>query len=334
MEYRTLGRSGLRVSPLCLGAMMFGGATDEATATRIIARAREQGVNFIDTADGYNAGRSEEIVGRAIREHRSWWVLATKCANPTGQGPNARGVSRRHVFDAVEGSLRRLGVDVIDVLYLHKEDHATPLVETVRALADLIRAGKIRYFGVSNYRSWRIAEICRHCDEAGIDRPVASQPLYNIMNREVEVEHLPACGHFGLGVVPYSPLARGVLTGKYQVNVAPPEESRAGRGDRRMLESEWRPESLAIARDIAEHARQRGMAPAHFALAWVLHNGLISTVIGGPRKEEQWEDYVRALGCCLTAEDEALVDRLVSPGHPSTPGYNDPQYPIEGRRLR
>lgn len=334
MEYRTLGRSGLRVSPLCLGAMMFGGATDEATAARITARAREQGVNFIDTADGYNSGRSEEIVGRAIREHRSWWVLATKCANPTGQGPNARGVSRRHVFDAVDASLRRLGVDTIDVLYLHKEDHATPLVETVRALADLIRAGKIRYFGVSNYRSWRIAEICRFCDEAGIDRPVASQPLYNIMNREVEVEHLPACGYFGLGVVPYSPLARGVLTGKYQLNVPPPDESRAGRRDRRMLESEWRPESLAIAKDIAEHAQQRGTAPAHFALAWVLRNRLISAAIGGPRTEEQWDDYVCALGCRLTAEDEALVDRLVSPGHPSTPGYNDPQYPIEGRVVR
>ena len=197
MEYRTLGRSGLRVSPLCLGSMMFGGATDEPAAARIVARAREQGVNFIDTADGYNAGRSEEVVGRAIREHRSWWVLATKCANPTGEGPNARGVSRRHVFDAVEASLRRLGVDTIDLLYLHKEDHATPLGETVRALADLIRAGKLRYFGVSNYRSWRVAEICRLCDEVGIDRPIASQPLYNMLNREVEVEHLPACGQPG-----------------------------------------------------------------------------------------------------------------------------------------
>ena len=127
----------------------------------------------------------------------------------------AAALSRRHVFDAVEASLRRLGVDAIDLLYLHKEDHATPLAETVRALADLIRAGKIRYFGVSNYRSWRVAEICRLCDEAGIDRPIASQPLYNALNREVEVEHLPACGYFGLGVVPYSPLARGVLTGKY-----------------------------------------------------------------------------------------------------------------------
>ena len=237
MEYRTLGCSGLRVSPLCLGSMMFGGATDEPTAARIVARAREQGVNFIDTADGYNAGRSEEVVGRAIREHRSWWVLATKCANPTGEGPNARGVSRRHVFDAVEASLRRLGVDTIDLLYLHKEDHATPLGETVRALADLIRAGKLRYFGVSNYRSWRVAEICRLCDEAGIDRPIASQPLYNVLNREMEVEHLPACGYFGLGAVPYSPLARGVLTGKYQPNVVPPPDSRAGRRDRRMMES-------------------------------------------------------------------------------------------------
>jgi aryl-alcohol dehydrogenase-like predicted oxidoreductase len=143
MDYRNLGRSGLRVSPLCLGSMMFGGATDEATAVRIVARAREQGVNFIDTADGYNAGRSEEIVGRAIKSQRSWWVLATKCANRTGDGPNARGVSRRHLFDAVDGSLRRLGVEVIDLLYLHKEDHATPLAETVRALADLIRAAEI-----------------------------------------------------------------------------------------------------------------------------------------------------------------------------------------------
>ena len=331
MDYATLGRSGLRVSPLCLGGMMFGGATDEPTAARIVARAHEQGVNFIDTADGYDAGRSEEIVGRAIRSHRSWWVLATKCANPTGEGPNARGVSRRHVFDAVDGSLRRLGVEVIDLLYLHKEDHATPLGETVRALADLIHAGKIRYFGVSNYRSWRVAELCRLCDVAGIDRPIASQPLYNALNREVEVEHLPACGYFGLGVVPYSPLARGVLTGKYAPNVAPDPASRAGRRDRRMMESEWRPESLAIAQEVASHARGRGVSPGAFAMAWVLNNRFVTAAVAGPRTEQQWEEYGAALACRLTAEDEALVDRLVSPGHPSTPGYNDAQYPIEGR---
>jgi aryl-alcohol dehydrogenase-like predicted oxidoreductase len=338
MEYRSLGASGLKVSPLCLGSMMFGAATDEPTAVRIIDRAREQGVNFIDSADGYAGGRSEEIVGRGIKAHRSWWVLATKIANPTGpQGtkdPNARGLSRRHVQHAVEASLRRLGVETIDLLYLHKEDHATPLAETVRALADMIHAGKIRYFGVSNYRSWRVAEICRLCDQAGIDRPAASQPLYNALNREVETEHLPACGYYGLGVVPYSPLARGVLTGKYRPDVPPEPGTRAGRQDRRMLESEWRPESLHIAQAIAAHAAARGVSPGQFAMAWVLNNRLVTAAVAGPRTEDQWEDYVEALGVQLRPEDEALVDRLVSPGHPSTPGYNDPQYPIEGRPTR
>ena len=185
MEYRSLGASGLKVSPLCLGTMMFGGATDEPTARRIVARARDQGVNFIDTADGY----SRRPLGGDRRPRDRQQPLRGGCWPPnaptrTGQGPNARGLSRRHVFHAVEASLRRLGTDVIDLLYLHKEDHATPLAETVHALADLIRAGKIRYFGVSNYRSWRVAEICPLCDQAGIDRPVASQPLYNALNRE------------------------------------------------------------------------------------------------------------------------------------------------------
>lgn len=334
MNYRQLGRSGLRVSPLCLGTMMFGGPTDEPTAARIVARAREQGINFIDTADGYTGGKSEEVVGRAIKADRRWWVLATKIANPTGQGPNARGLSRRQVNHAVEASLRRLDTDVIDILYLHKEDHATPLSETVHALADLIRAGKIRYFGVSNYRSWRVAELCRLADAAGIDRPIVSQPLYNALNREVEVEHLPACGYFGLGVVPYSPLARGVLTGKYQPNVAPEADSRAGRRDRRMMESEWRPESLAIASTLADHARAKGLTPGQFAMAWVLNNRLVTGAVAGPRTEAQWDDYMTCLEARLDAEDEALVDRLVSPGHPSTPGYNDPAYPIEGRVAR
>ena len=153
MDYRGLGRSGLKVSPLCLGTMMFGGPTDEATSGRIIARAREAGINFIDTADAYNNGRSEQVVGRAIASERSWWILATKLANPTSDSPNDRGLSRRRTFNAVEASLSRLATDVIDILYLHKEDHTTPLDETVRALADLLRQGKIRYFGVSNFRA-------------------------------------------------------------------------------------------------------------------------------------------------------------------------------------
>ncbi len=205
MKYRTLGRSGLKVSPLCLGAMMFGGATSESDSRDIIAAAQDDGVNFIDTADAYNGGESERIVGRAIGGDRDRWVLATKLANPLGDDPNSGGLSRRWVQLACEGSLKRLGTDVIDIYYLHKEDHATALEETVGALADLLRAGKIRYFGVSNYRAWRVAEICRICDGIGIDRPIVSQPYYNALNRMPETEHLPACAHFGLDVVPYSP---------------------------------------------------------------------------------------------------------------------------------
>jgi len=311
--------------------MMFGGPTDEATARRIIDRARDQGVNFIDTADAYTEGRSEEITGRAIAARRDWWVLATKIANPTQPGPNGSGLSRRYMIGAVERSLKRLGTETIDILYLHKEDRVTPISEVVHGLADLIRAGKLRYFGLSNHRAWRIAEFSRLCDEAGIDRPVVSQPLYNALNRMIEVEHLPACGHFGLGVFPYSPLARGVLTGKYRPDVPPQAGTRAGRQDKRMIETEWRPESLAIAAIIAEHAAARGITASQFAMAWVLNNRLVTGAIAGPRTEDQWEDYVASLGVRLTAADEALVDRLVAPGHPSTPGYNDPAYPIEGR---
>jgi aryl-alcohol dehydrogenase-like predicted oxidoreductase len=183
MQYRHLGRSGLKISPICLGTMMFGGPTDEATSGRIVAKAREAGVNFIDTADAYSKGGSEQVVGRAIANNRPNWVLATKLANPMGDDPNRGGLSRRWVLQAAEESLKRLGTEYIDIYYLHKEDHATPLAETVRAMGDLMRQGKIRYFGVSNYRAWRVAEICNICDDNGIDRPIVSQPYYNAMNR-------------------------------------------------------------------------------------------------------------------------------------------------------
>lgn len=335
MEYRTLGRSGMQVSRLCLGTMMFGGQSDAATSHRLIARAFEAGFNFIDTADAYNGGRSEEVVGEAISANRHAWVLATKIANPmgqgTGQGLNDRGLSRRWIVQGTEASLRRLGIDHIDILYLHKEDHATPLETTIRALGDLVRAGKIRHFGVSNYRSWRIAEICNLCDRLGIDRPVVSQPYYNAMNRQPEVEQIPAAAHYGLGLVPYSPLARGVLTAKYPPGATPPAESRAARGDKRMLEAEWRPESLEIAQTIQAHAASVGTTAAHLAIGWVLANRHVTGTIVGPRTAAHLEDYIAALAYRFTPEDEALVNRLVAPGHPSTPGYNDPQYPIEGR---
>ena len=331
MEYRTLGSSGLKVSPLCLGAMMFGGAADEAASLRIVAAARDAGINFIDTADVYNAGKSEEVVGKAVRAERHRWVIATKLNGIMGEGPNERGSSRKWIMEAVRNSLRRLGTDYIDVQFLHREDMETPLAESVRALADLQRAGMIRYFALSNHRAWRVAEICNICDELGVDRPVASQPHYNALNRMAEVEQLPACGYYGLGVVPYSPLARGVLTGKYDPAAAPPAESRAARQDKRMMQTEWRPESLAIAAKLKAHAAAKGIPLSRFAVAWVLNNRLVTSVIAGPRTEAQLADYLGALECRLTAEDEALVDSLVAPGHPSTPGYIDPAEPVEGR---
>lgn len=334
MDYRKLGRSGLTVSPLCLGTMMFGDATDEVASENIIAMAREAGVNFIDAADAYSQGRSEVIVGRAIARQRHDWVLATKAANAMGEGVNRRGLSRKWLLQAADESLRRLGTDYLDIYYLHREDHATPLEETVRAMADLIRQGKVRYFGVSNHRAWRIAEICNICDRLGIDRPVVSQPYYNAMNRMPEVEQLPACGYYGLGVVPYSPLARGVLTGKYAPDSRPEQGTRAARNDSRMMQTEWRPESLRIAQMIKTHAEARGITAGQFAVAWVLNNRLVSSVIAGPRTAEQWDDYVKALAYRFTADDEALIDAMVVTGHPSTPGFNDPAYPIEGRSQR
>lgn len=334
MQYRRLGRCGLKVSPLCLGTMMFGGRSDAATSERIIADAADRGINFIDTADAYNKGASEEVVGRAIAARRHDWVLATKVANAMGDGPNGAGLSRKWLIRACEDSLRRLSSDHIDIYYLHKEDHGTPLAETVAALGTLMQQGKIRYFGLSNYRAWRLAEICRLCDDLGMPRPVVSQPYYNAMNRMPEVEHLPACEFYGLGVVPYSPLARGVLTGKYRPGTEPDRDSRAGLQDRRMMQTEWRDESLALAQTIKAHAEARGITAIQFAVAWVLNNALVTATIAGPRTEEQWRAYLAALDYDFTAEDEALVDSLVAPGHPSTPGYNDPAYPLEGRRPR
>ncbi|WP_434112315.1 aldo/keto reductase [Paraburkholderia caffeinilytica] len=332
MDYRYLGRSALKVSPLCLGAMMFGGETDETTSKRIIDKAFDQGVNFIDTADVYHAGRSEEIVGRALGERRDSWVIATKFGYPTAQGPNEQGQSRKWIIQSVEASLKRLGTDYIDILYFHRALLDAPLEEGVRAVGDLIRQGKVRYFGLSNFRGWRIAEIVRLADQLGIDRPVASEPLYNMVDRTAEVEQLPAAAHYGIGVVPYSPLARGVLTGKYALDGAPPSDSRAGRGDKRIQQTEWRPESLAIAQQVAAHAEARGTTSIAFALAWVLKNKLVSSTIAGPRTEAHWDSYVQALNLQLGPEDEKFVDSLVPPGHASTPGYTDPGYPVEGRR--
>jgi aryl-alcohol dehydrogenase-like predicted oxidoreductase len=331
MEYRALGSSGLKVSPLCLGTMMFGDRTDITEAGRIVASAYDHGVNFIDTADQYAKGESERITGKLIAGNRDRWVLATKVGNPMGDGPNEQGLSRKWIHQAIDASLARLATDYVDLYYLHLDFPDIPVEETVGAMGELIRAGKVRYFGISNYRGWRISEVVHTCRAMGVPRPVVCQPYYNAMNRMPEVEILPACHYHGIGVVPYSPIARGVLTGKYKPGVAPPEDTRAGRADKRMMETEFRQESLEMAQKIKAHAERRGFTAGQFATAWVLANRIVTSVIGGPRTLEQWTDYYGALDKGLDGEDEALIDSLVRPGHPSTPGYNDPRYPFFGR---
>lgn len=331
MPYRRLGRSGLLVSPICLGSMMFGGRADESESRTILARAREAGVNFVDTANTYTGGRSEEIVGRAIRNERDYWVLATKLANPAFDHPNGGGLSRRHILEAVPHSLKRLGTDHIDILYLHKDDPAVPPETTVRAMADLIRAGKIRHFGVSNFAVWRIAAFCAVCDAEGIDRPAVSQPIYHAFKRQVEIEHLPACDHFGLGVFCYSPLGRGLLTGKYRPDNPPDPDSRAGRADKRLMESEFSEETVRLAARFADHAKGKGVSPSAFAIAWTLRNPLVTGVIAGPRTLSQFESYLEALSVNIEPADEAAIDALVPPGHAAGGIFVDPRYPVTGR---
>ena len=330
--YVSLGASGLKVSRLWLGTMMFGDRTDEAEAARIVAASREAGLNAIDTADVYAGGESERITGRLIQAERAHWVLATKLANATGDGPNDRGLSRRHMLAAVDASLQRLRTDWIDLLYLHRDDDGTPMEETAATMARLIDDGKVRYWGVSNFRGWRIARLVETCRALRVPPPIACQPPYNAMSRGIETEVLPCCAHYGLGVVAYSPLARGVLSAKYDADAPPPADSRAARNDRRLMQTEFRRESLLLARRAADHARQRGVPLTQLALGWVWNNRLVSGLIGGPRTLAQWQDYLDAVGRPFGAEDEAFFDSLVPAGHASTPGWTDAQYPVTGRQ--
>lgn len=331
MRSRRLGQSGITVSELCLGTMMFGNETEEADASRIMSHALEHGVNFIDTANTYTKGRSEEVVGSLMKGNRHRWVLATKVSNVVGKGLNERGLSRYHVTQSVETSLKRLQTDHIDLLYIHKLDLGTSWENVVLTFGDLIRQGKIREWGLSNVRAWHIPHIAHLCRQAGVAQPTALQPYYNLMNRQPEEELIPAASAFGQGVVPYSPIARGILTGKYKLNQTAEPGSRAARKDRRMLETEWRPESLEIAGKLKAHAESRGATLVHWAVAWVLNNRAISSAIAGPRTFEQWTGYFGAMDYTWTKEDEQLADSLVPIGHASTPHYSDPQYPVEGR---
>ena len=331
MKYTMLGKSSLKVSRLCLGTMMFGDQTPLEDARDILADAQTRGCNFIDTADVYTLGKSEEILGQLMTGQRHRWVLASKVGNPMADLPNHQGYSRSWMIRACEGSLLRMDTDYLDIYYLHRDYNGMNLEEPLRAIEALLRDGKIRYWGVSNFRGWRIAEMVNMARQMNMPGPVVCQPYYNLLNRMPEVEVLEACGHYGLGVVPYSPIARGVLTGKYAPGQAPATGTRAARADKRIMETEFRTESLQIAQTLKQHCERKGVSLAHFATAWVLANRHVSAVVAGPRTLAQWQDYSAALEVEITAEDEALVDSLVVPGHPSTPGYNDPSYPLNGR---
>ena len=334
MEYRNVGKSGLKVSPLCLGTLVFGGLTDDKEAARIVDNLRETGINFIDTADSYTDGEAERVVGRLTKHDREEWVIATKTGNKRGPGVHQGSLSRKWLLHAIDLSLASLETDYVDIYYLHHNDTSTPLDETVAAMGDIVAEGKARYWGFSNYRGWQIAEMVRLCDELGAPRPIIAQPYYNAFKRTPEIDYLPACAHYGIGVAPYSPLARGVLTGKYMPGESPPKESRAGRKDAMIMAAEYDEESLVKAQTIKAHAEKRGMTAGEFALLWVLNNELVTSVISGARTFEQWQGYLSALDHEFTAEDEALVDSLVAPGFQSPAGYVPERHPFTGRRPR
>jgi aryl-alcohol dehydrogenase-like predicted oxidoreductase len=349
MKYRTLGTSPLVVSSICLGTMMFGDRTDAKEAADIVRAAQEAGINFIDTADVYSLGASERMLAPLIQSARHHWIVASKVGNSMA-GPNEKrphnvsGYSRKWMAEALDASLARLQTDYLDLYYLHRDFDTPPvgirsasgmapsLEEPVRAMGDAIRAGKVRAWGLSNFRGWRIAEVVRLCRELGVPLPAACQPYYNALNRMPEVEILPACLHYGIGVVPYSPVARGVLSGKYQPGVAPDSTSRAGRNDKRIMQTEFRAESLVIAQDVVAHAQSRGLTPTQWACAWVLANRTVTSVIAGPRTLSQWTEYFAAPDYRWTEGDEAFMESRVPTGHPSTPGYSDPAYPVIGRQ--
>jgi aryl-alcohol dehydrogenase-like predicted oxidoreductase len=305
-----MGGTGLMVSELCLGCMTFGRETDEETSKGLVSRFLEAGGNFIDTADVYSNGVSEEITGRAIKGVRDDVVLATKVRFPMGEGPNDVGLSRKHVTQGCEDSLRRLGTDYIDLYQVHCWDAATPLEETLSALSDLVRAGKVRYVGVSNFTAWQIVKSVALSDALGFERFVCLQPQYSLIERNVEYEILPACLEDGLGVIPWSPLGGGFLSGKYRRDERPPEDSRIAGAeehqeeywDRRATERNWA--ALDVVGEISEAT---GKSYAQIALNWLLRQPAVTAPIIGARTMEQLEDNIGASGWEL---DEDQVRRL------------------------
>ncbi len=310
MEYRNLGNSGLKVSAVGLGGNNFGWWADEAASIPVVHQAIELGINFIDTADVYDRGHSEEYIGNAIKEKRAGLVIATKFANPMGQDPNDRGGSRRYIVQALEASLRRLQTDYVDLYQMHITDPTTPIEETLRALDDLIRDGKVRYIGCSNFAAWQLCEALWTSKALNLNAFVSVQPMYHILGRQIERELVPCCQQYGIGIIPYSPLASGFLTGKYSKGEDGPEGARLSGGDPRFAriftEENW----TRLAKLVA-FTKEHDHTVGELAIAWLLAKPMVSTVIAGAKKVEQVTANVAAGEWKLTDEEVAEVEALL-----------------------
>jgi aryl-alcohol dehydrogenase (NADP+) len=319
METVNLGRTGLRVSRLSLGTMLFGTQCDEAASFAIMDAAAEVGIDFLDTADVYPVpvgpstwGRSEEIVGRWLRGRRERVVLATKCVSRVGPGPNDAGGSRRHVIEACERSLRRLGTDRIDLYYLHHPDLGAPYEETFAALDQLVRDGKVLYLGVSNFEAWQMALAMQAVAAHRLAPIAAIQPRYNLLHRPAERDLLPLCRAAGIGVAPYNPLGGGMLTGRYRRGDEPPEGSRFARGDwGRMYRGRyWSERMFDVAEAVVDVAKADGATPAQVALGWLLTRDAVTSPIVGASRPEQVRDAAAAVGKRLSADSLTRLDEV------------------------
>jgi aryl-alcohol dehydrogenase-like predicted oxidoreductase len=328
MQYRPLGRTGVQVSPLCLGAMMFGpwGNDDRADSIRIIHRALDAGINFVDTADVYSAGVSEEIVGEALQGRRDDVVLATKFFMPMGDDPNSRGGSRRWIMREVEDSLRRLGTDHIDLYQVHRPSPGTDVEETLGALTDLVRAGKVRYIGSSSYSGSQIVEAQWASRERHLERFVTEQPPYSILVRGIEEDVLPTVQRHGMGTLTYSPLAGGWLSGRWRKDAASAPTSSARPSARFDMSSPANQRKLDIVEEVAQLAEQAGITLIEMAIAFVLNHPGVTSAIVGPRTMEQLESYLPAADITLATEVLDRIDKLVAPGvtlNPDDNSYGD-----------
>jgi aryl-alcohol dehydrogenase-like predicted oxidoreductase len=309
MEYRALGNSGLQVSVIGLGGSTFGGTCDAAQTASILDAAFDCGVNVIDTADSYSEGLSEQYVGRFLRSKRDQWVVMTKFALPMGEGPNRAGASRGYIRKAVEDSLRRLGTEYIDVYQVHRPDPETPAEETMSVLHDLVTEGKVRYIGCSNYAGWQIVQANEVAKRYGWTPFVSSQPRYNLLERAIESEHIPACETYGVGLIPYSPLAGGFLTGKYERGQQPPEGTRYASASP-IAERVFTDRNFDRLDALRSLAASRGQSMTALAIGWLVAHPISSTVIIGATGPEQIAEGVAAAGVALSTADRAELAEL------------------------